>query len=187
VMLTCVTKKRRRAILGGRATLAMRGLCCLSLVLLFGLAGCNSVRLSSEDYGSEFAGRYDVTDRSSASFLPLQSVDLELTSGRSGILTLTTPSGMSRLLVRCDSYIGQWENTLRSPVAGEAFRGLSCLDNNGVRWHFVHAVPGTTTITPFFTRVSQHAVNTSSGYLLRRAGRGELTYDYALTPTSRTR
>jgi len=137
------------------------------LIVTPALAACSSVRISNESYEVDFSGRFVVTERSSEKLISLTNVELRLVLGHRGVINLTTATGMSwRYVHQCELWIGRWDSAFRSPDEGQDYHGLSCIDEFGVHWHFLHAAPGATSITPLFARITQHDVRSESGYLV---------------------
>jgi len=151
------------------------------MLAVAGLQGCIPTTPVTMDHRSEFVGKYIVTDRSSSSNILIDSMQLSVRSDGYGVIALKHRDIIEPHRVFCDISAAHWENWITTPDDGAQYNLISCQDDWGVRWHLVHAIPGAKSITPLMSRITMHDVSTQSGYLLRRAARGQVPYDYALT------
>ena len=151
-----------------------------SLVML---GGCGTVQVAG-DYSTEFAGTYNVRERSTEELLPIDSVHLATDPTGSALITFETSAGRGTRSAKCHSTYGKWFRAIHDNP-DESFRGYDCWDNYGALWQFVHAEPGSRTTMPLLNRISRHDVTTQSGYLLFVGLRGIPGLKYALDPEPR--
>ena len=157
----------------------------LTLITVGELAGCSTVHAVKEDYTAEFLGSYRVMDRSSERIMPLQDVRLSISPAGRTLIVFQTAKGNGTRTANCFSSLGQWDRALHSPTPNATYRGYDCTDDSGTRWQFVHAAPGSSSITQLFNKPIRREVTSGSGYLLFVSSQGTAALDFALDPDAR--
>jgi hypothetical protein len=148
-------------------------------VLLQG--GCTTVHIVSDDYSSEFQGRYFVSDTTGDDSLKNKTIDVVFGENHTATVTVQE-NHQAYHLDACRSLAGSYANSLANADPNSTIHAVACLDEDDWYWSFMHGRPGAKTSAGY---TIFRNVTSQSGYLVRRSMRDRYPRDLALQPISK--